>query len=316
MRTSYPEPGDEHRRGAASDDAAPCPSAGPDEQIPDTLFAPGTVGRCRQHERGGAAVADETITDDRTTKDKATDVATTAKDEVRGVAGDARSEASAVVSEAGTQARHLADEARIALRQQASDGTSRAAGAVDQLAGRLRALADGDTEQAGDLRRYAQDLGDRLGGVAGRINDRGLDGLVDDVQRFARRRPGMFLAVAAGAGFAAGRFFRGAKAESDASSGSTGNGSSGSPAAVGRAGSSGVISSSQGVAGGPTSALPTAPDRLVDEQARAAELSGFRTEPGDTGAEWAGPEGGTTPAPTPHGGATGTSGGGTPGGAR
>lgn len=255
-------------------------------------------------------MADETINDDRTTKDKATDVATTAKGEVRGVAGDARSEASAVVSEAGTQARHLADEARIALRQQASDGTSRAAGAVDQLAGRLRALADGDTEKAGDLGRYAQDLGDRLRGVAGRMNDRGLDGLVDDVQRFARRRPGMFLAVAAGAGFAAGRFFRGAKAESDASSGSTGNGSSGSgAAAVGMAGSSGVISSSQGVAGGPTTAVPSAPDPFVDEQARAAELSGFRTEPGDTGAELAGPEGGITPTPTPHGGATGTSGG-------
>ena len=40
-----------------------------------------------------------------------------------------------------------------------------------------------------------------------------------------------------------------------------------------------------------------------------AELSGFRPEPPDTGAERAGPEGGTTPAPTPYGGATGGSGG-------
>ena len=46
-------------------------------------------------------MADETITDDRTTKDRATDVATTARDEARGVAGEARSEAAAVVSEAG-----------------------------------------------------------------------------------------------------------------------------------------------------------------------------------------------------------------------
>ena len=261
-------------------------------------------------------MADETITGDRTTKDKATDVATTARQEAQGVAGDARSEASAVVSEAGTQARNLADETRTAFRQQASDGTNRAAGAIDQLAGRLRALAAGDMEQAGDLRRYAQDLGDRLGGVAGRINDRGLDGLVDDVQRFGRRRPGMFLAVAAGAGFAAGRLFRGAKADAESSSGSTGNGSSGmGTTAVPMAGSSGVISSSQGASGGPTTALPTTPDPVLDEQARAAELSGFRTEPGDTGAEQAGPEGGTTPAPTPHGGATGTRGG-APGGAR
>ena len=171
-------------------------------------------------------MADETITDDRTTKDRATDVAATAKDEARGIAGDARSEASAVVSEAGTQARYLADEARTALRRQAADGTGRAAGAIDQLAGHLRALAGGDPEQAGDLRRYAGDLGDRLGGVAGRINERGIGGLVEDVQRFARRRPGVFLAVAAGAGFAAGRLFRGAAAHSDDDAGSSGNGES------------------------------------------------------------------------------------------
>ena len=93
-------------------------------------------------------MADQMITDDRTTKVKATDVVTTAKEEALDVAGDARSEASAVVSEAGNQARHLADEARIAVRHQASDDAKRAAAAVDQLAGRLRALADGDTEQA------------------------------------------------------------------------------------------------------------------------------------------------------------------------
>jgi hypothetical protein len=255
-------------------------------------------------------VADETITDDRTAKDKATDVATTTKDEVREVAGDARSEASAVMSEAGAQAQNLVGEARTALRRQASDGTNRAAGAVDQLAGRLRGLADGDTDQAGDLRRYAQDLGDRLGGLAGRINDRGLDGLVDDVQRFARRRPGMFLAVAAGAGFAAGRLFQGAKADMESSPTATsGNGlASGSGVTV-----VGAVGSSQGAADGTTTALPSAgPESLLDEQARSAEPSGFRTEPGDSGAEPATPASGATPAPTPYGGATGDT---TPGGA-
>jgi hypothetical protein len=262
-------------------------------------------------------VTDETITDDRTTKDRATDVATTARDEARGVAGDVRDEAAAVVSEAGTQARALADEARHALRQQASDGTSRAAGAVDQLAGNLRALADGNAEQAGELRRYARDLGDRLGGVAGRMQERGLDGLVDDVQNFAHRRPGLFLAAAAGAGFAAGRLFRGAKADADSSegAGSSGNGHGGDIglAAVGPQGSTGVAGSSQGASGGPTTAPPAepgpAPVAPIDEQRRAAGLSGSRPEPGDIGAERARPEGGTSPAPTPHGGASGGSGG-------
>lgn len=222
-------------------------------------------------------MADETITDDPTTKDRATDVATTARDEVRDVADDVRSEASAVVGEAGAQARHLADEARTALRRQASDGTSRAAGAVDQLAGHLRALANGDPEQAGDLRRYAQDLGDRLGGVAGRMNERGLDGLVEDVQRFARRRPAMFLAVAAAAGFAAGRVFRGANAEQVGSTGSSGNGSS----APGTPGGS----------GGPAT-LVAAPDPRADEHAPA-------TAPGALSDEHARAAGAPLPAATP-----------------
>jgi hypothetical protein len=226
-------------------------------------------------------VADETIPDDRTTKDRATDVATTARDEVRDVAGDARGEASAVVAEAGTQAHHLADEARTAVRRQASDGTSRAAGAVDQLAGRLRALAAGDPDQAGDLRRYAQDLGDRLGGVAGRMNDRGLDGLVEDVQRFARRRPALFLAVTAAAGFAAGRVFRGATAEPDAGEGSSGNGSSDSSMTDSR--------------GGPPAALVAAgPDPRGDEQAPATAPDALGAEPGR-------PEGAPLPEATPYG---------------
>ena len=135
-------------------------------------------------------MADDSITDDRTTKDKATDVATTAKEQARGVAGDARHEAAAVVSEAGAQARNLVDEARTALRQQASDGTNRAAGAIDDLGTRFRALAQGDAERAGDLRRYADQMGERLANVADRVNERGVDGIVDDVQRFGRRRPG------------------------------------------------------------------------------------------------------------------------------
>jgi hypothetical protein len=253
-------------------------------------------------------VADETITDDRSTKDRATDVATIARDEARGVAGDAGSEAAAVVSEAGAQARAVADDARTTLRRQASEGTSRAAGAIDQLAGRLHALADGEVDQAGDLRRQAHDLGDRLGGMAGRMQQRGLDGLVDDVQDFARRRPALFLAAAAGAGFAAGRLFRGAKADAEAAD-SSGNGYGAGPGVTGPgvtgSGRPGSVSG-RGAVGGATTALPPAgaPPEL-DEQQRAAELSGFDLpgEPGEPGARGAAPEGpdGTTSAPTSYG---------------
>ena len=226
-----------------------------------------------------------------------------------------------MVSEAGTQARALADEARSALRQQASDGTTRAAGAVDQLAGNFRALAEGNTEQAGDLQRYVRDLGDRLGGVAGRLQERGLDGAVDDLQSFARRRPGLFLAAAAGAGFAAGRLFRGSEGRGRVvrrRDGHVGQRSRRRERAAGsritghhrrraRRVEPGRGGRPDHGPAGRSRADPGAVDRRAAARGRAERLPrrAFR----DTGAERAGPDGGTTPAPTPYGGATGGSGG-------
>ena len=137
------------------------------------------------------------------------------------VAGAARDEASAVASEAKAQARNVVDETRSALRSQARQGTDRTAGALDNLSSQFRALATGDREGAGELGRYADQASEQLHAAAQRIGSRGFDGLVDDVQSFARRRPGVFLAVAAASGFAVGRLFRGAQA---ASSGGGANG--------------------------------------------------------------------------------------------
>jgi vacuolar-type H+-ATPase subunit H len=169
-------------------------------------------------------VANETITHEHEAEGRASELAGAAKDQARDVADDARQEVSAVVSEAGTQARNLVDEARTALRHQASDGTTRAAGAIDDLGSRFRALAQGDAEGAGDLRRYADQMGERLATVADRVGERGVDGIVDDVQRFGRRRPGLFLAAAVATGFVAGRLFRGAQADASSSHPHAGNG--------------------------------------------------------------------------------------------
>jgi hypothetical protein len=119
----------------------------------------------------------------------------------------------------------------------------------------------------------------------------------------------MFLAVAAGAGFAAGRLFRVAKADTESSSTATsGNGyASGSGVTA-----VGAVGSSQGAADGTTTALPSSgPEPVLDEQAEAAEPSGLRTQPRDSSAESAAPAPGATPAPTPYGGASGDA---TPGG--
>jgi ElaB/YqjD/DUF883 family membrane-anchored ribosome-binding protein len=163
-------------------------------------------------------VANETTTQESQqtgVRGQAADAAAEARTQARDVAHDAREEAGHVTSEAAAQIRGVADEARSALRTQGRQGTERAAGVLDQMGERLRSLAQGQPEAAGDLRRYADQAGERLQAAAGRLEDRGLDGVVDDVQSFARRRPGVFIAIAASAGFLAGRFFRGAKGAAD-----------------------------------------------------------------------------------------------------
>lgn len=149
------------------------------------------------------------------TKERAANVAGTAQQQARGVAGDAREQASVVASEVSDQARNFAGEARRAVDDQARDQTHRLAGTIDGMGGKLQALAHGDADQAGELRDYVDDLGQRLHGVAERLDSKGLDGMVEDVQRFARRRPGVFLASAVAAGFVAGRLARGASGQGD-----------------------------------------------------------------------------------------------------
>ncbi len=157
-------------------------------------------------------MANQMTTQDPGAAERAGQVAGVARDEARDVAGDAREEAKAVASEAATQVHNVVDSTRSALRTQARESTERASGALGDLGSQFRALAEGDREGAGALGRYADEAGARLRTMADRLNSKGFDGVVDDVQVFARRRPGTFLAIAAATGFVAGRLFRGSKA--------------------------------------------------------------------------------------------------------
>jgi len=115
-----------------------------------------------------------------------------------------KQQAATVTQEAATQARQLA----AGLREQLG-GETRAQG--ERLAQNLRSLADELQQMGGHgqadsvattvVRRLAE------GGhqVADHLERRGPGGLLDEVQDFARRRPGVFLAGAALAGFAVGR---------------------------------------------------------------------------------------------------------------
>ncbi|MFE0450960.1 hypothetical protein ACFW2D_06680 [Streptomyces sp. NPDC058914] len=139
----------------------------------------------------------------------------TVKAETAATAGQTRQAAGQVTATAAQQVKAVAGEAR----QQAGS-------AVGELRGRAMEEAEGQTRRAsGVLRQWAQDLAelvdnapgdsparslasqvaDRGHRAADYVDKQGIEGMVDDLQRFARRRPGLFLGGALLAGLAVGR---------------------------------------------------------------------------------------------------------------
>jgi hypothetical protein len=140
--------------------------------------------------------------------DSGSQVASSAADGARNVAAEAAQQVTEVTQQASEQARQLAQRAQAELREQASSQTQRAAGGLRDLGQQFRGLAEGEGTSG-----FAADVARQLGGnveqLAGRLEDRGFDGTLEDVRRFASRRPGVFLLGAAAAGFGAVRLGRG-----------------------------------------------------------------------------------------------------------
>ena len=167
-------------------------------------------------------------------------VASSAAADAKSIAEDAKGEVLAVAGEAKDKARDLAVDARQQLRQQAEDQAGRAAEAMRALSEQLNTMAGAaDGGLAPDLARQASSTIDQF---ARKLDQGGLDELVNDVKRFARNKPGTFLLGAAAAGLLAGRLTRSvdtkalveaAKPSDSGSSESDSSGSSGSSGAFG-----------------------------------------------------------------------------------
>ncbi|MET9960024.1 hypothetical protein ABZ128_13330 [Streptomyces sp. NPDC006326] len=165
-----------------------------------------------------------------TAQDKAGEGAALVGEKVTDVAQTAKEQASDVVGEATVQAKDLVGELRNQLQDQAHTQTRRLADNVRKLAGELREMSDHSTSDspAAGLVRQIADGGHQ---VAEHLEKRGPDGLVSDLQDFARRRPGVFLAGAALAGFAVARAGKGVSGatSSDSTAGRTSAPAAGRP---------------------------------------------------------------------------------------
>lgn len=126
-----------------------------------------------------------------------------------------KQQASLVVEEASEQARDMVDRTKDVVQEQTASQTQRLADRLAELGDEAMALSEGRADDAERARRLATqaaeklfEAADKVSVVADDIEERGVQGLLDDVQRFARRRPGLFLLSAAVAGFGVGRMVR------------------------------------------------------------------------------------------------------------
>ena len=162
--------------------------------------------------------------------DQAKQVGHEALDGGRQVAQVAADEASSVVGEAGTQARNLLGEARTQLTDQAATQQNNLAtwisSIVDELDGMVDRSESGDAQQSGAATSLVRQVSSRARSAATWLENHEPADLLTETSRFARQRPGMFLALAAVGGLLAGRLTRGLTADASASQSTT------SPSAV------------------------------------------------------------------------------------
>lgn len=143
-------------------------------------------------------------------KERVSEAASQMGDAGRETAHDAKERARDVAHEAKDRTRGLMDRTRNELGTQMESQQRHLAGGLRALGDELHQMADG-TQDPG----YATDLVQRAGEASGRaaqwFEDRQPRDVLHEVEDFARRRPGMFVLAAAGAGLLVGRFLRGAK---------------------------------------------------------------------------------------------------------
>jgi hypothetical protein len=140
-------------------------------------------------------------------------------------AGQAASE---VKDTAKEQAQRVAGEAKQQFRSVASDlrgkASDQARSQNDRLVGTIRQTADQLEEMRGDradspAATVVSRIADGGRQLADYLDRNGPDGVLREVQDFARRRPGAFLATALAAGFVVGRLGKGVAKADEAGSG-------------------------------------------------------------------------------------------------
>ncbi|WP_322410882.1 hypothetical protein [Microbacterium invictum] len=153
---------------------------------------------------GGAPGSSGTLD---TAKSEASDLAHTAGGEAKAVVDVAKTEAASVAHEAKSQAKDLFAQSQQELKDQARTQQQRVASGLRTVGGDLQSMADRAESDsfAADLVRQ---VSSRVSSASAWLSDREPADVLDEVKRFARRRPGVFILSAAIAGVVVGRLTR------------------------------------------------------------------------------------------------------------
>jgi hypothetical protein len=143
-------------------------------------------------------------------KDQAADLSHSGVQAGKHAADVAREQASGVAAEVGRQGRDLLRQAQDQLGEQAAQGQQRLATGLLSLGDQLGSMADGSSQE-GMAAQLARQAASRTRDAGHWLGDRRPAQVMEEVQSFARQRPGVFLALAAAAGLVAGRLTRGMK---------------------------------------------------------------------------------------------------------
>src|SRR4051812_25600443 len=133
-----------------------------------------------------ASTARDVMTNTTTTQTESTKEQVTNK--AGEVASTAKQEAAGVMQDAKHQARRLTDESRGQLREQAGQQTQRLAQTMRDIGRQLQGMANGESPPTGMLADFTQQAASSAHRAADSLDQRGVDGVISDVKRFARNR--------------------------------------------------------------------------------------------------------------------------------
>ncbi|MBF4577575.1 hypothetical protein [Frondihabitans sp. VKM Ac-2883] len=137
-------------------------------------------------------------------KEQATQVAGDTKDAATNVAGTAKEQAGQVASEVKSQAKDLYGQATSQLKEQAGTQSQKVSEGLRSISDELSSMAE-KSDGNGVASELVRNLSGRAGSAASWLDGRDPGSLLDEVKQFAARKPGTFIAIAAGAGLLAGR---------------------------------------------------------------------------------------------------------------